>query len=1141
MGTEVASLFGVIELEDRLTPALRNARGSLDSFGGQLERIGGGLVGFGGMMTALTAPIAAVGLAGLKAASDFENVLVQLKTFGGLGASELETVRQAALQMGADTMFSASDAADAMLELAKSGFTVTDAMTASADVLNLAAVGEMDMAEAAGVVSTALAQFGLEAGDAAEAVDLLAAGALASRADVRSLAEGLGNVGPVAKQFGLSLEDTIATLGVFSNAGIEGAEAGTQLKSLLLNMSSDRAQTAFNELGVSLYDASGNARNFDTVIGDLDSALSGMSVEDQNRLMKDLAGAYGITGLSALLAADGIDAMQAAMGEAPGAAAMAQAAMSTFSGVLEGLKGSIETLLITALMPLMNDVLTPLASSVTKVVNAMTAWANANPALTSQIVKIGGALLVLFPTLVAIGGVMVALSHTAALASVGLGVLLNPLIAIPLAIGTFLAAGDTLGRFLQDIGDAADWARGGLQELQGGLKLLEVGEDYGMVFVRQGLRDIGSALLSIPVSLLSNLAGAFENITGIDLSALGGQISSAFENLTGIDTSALGAAISNAVNSVTGFDFSGLTTALTNNLDLAINVGLSALAIVAGGPLAIGIGLAKLVASAIATDFLGIGTFLQQSGIAESIEGAFETVKAQIAGAIQSVFGGGGGGELAQISAEGLVNVAGGGGLGELIMKSLGLDNVQMPNFQPLIDLLEGGFEQLKDIIEPVLTNNIGPGLQDLGNGLKGFIDNLSGTDAGIFETVGQGLVLLGGALATMLTGMVAAGGEMLGDLMSGIGAALPDIGAGLNDVITALSLAAGGDPGAALIKLGEGVGSFISAIGGFSGPIADELIEALEQITGLDFPSVEEGLSAFKQGFEDAGKALEIIFDNIKRGLERFFLGAKITIMGGIEDLRQEIINLTTGSALGTVDIAPNIDVDLRNAKLELAGMDLADVITEALGAQSAAGNIDMSQIVRSGMIQLPLGEMIEIVPDEAFGVRGRDAIVEALQTAVMTGDTEAFSALVPLAMELDIPIDPLIEQMRDITLMAGAAERYRATATADVTVVPGRIIVDALRVAVMSGIASIGTGGSGGGGGAGHGAQVPIFAEGGVMPYTGLAHLEAGERVLNPEESRNYNGGGRGGGNTYHVTIYGESPYDLYRVLEQARRDNE
>lgn len=505
MATTVSSLSVEIGADiSGLTRGLNTATSAVSTFamgiGGGLKSLGDQASNISTQLSGLTQPLADALSSGIEAASGFEDVMMQLETFGGLAGEELQAVSDLALQLGANTKFSAQDAANAMLELTKSGMDVSDAMTAAKSALDLAAVGNMDMATAAGIVSTTLAQFGLDATDAQMAVDLLAAAANASQADVMDMAQALQNVGPVASQFGLSLEDTSAALAVFANNGILGAEAGTQLKSLLLNLgTNDQAKQRLDELGVSFDDVINGTTDFNTFLEQVNTALAGLTPAEKAAAMKDLAGAFGITGFSALLSAGGIDEMKAAMDEAPSASFLASEAMKTFSGKTEQLTGSVENLKIKALTPLMDNVLGPLVEKITAVVNEVADWTTKNPELTQTITTVGFGVAALGIGLGVLGGVATAVGTIMTGLGAIFGVISLPVLGLIAAVGVLIAV-------INDPTIGAGWAAflGALDNLkivldavvlnvQGSLDNIAVG-------FRSFIRDIEGELLKLQVS-----------------------------------------------------------------------------------------------------------------------------------------------------------------------------------------------------------------------------------------------------------------------------------------------------------------------------------------------------------------------------------------------------------------------------------------------------------------------------------------------------------------------------------------------------------------------------------------------------------------------------------------------------------------
>lgn len=404
---EVASLFGTLDLRDNASAALRafdsgmaNVETRLASFGGKVQSVGISI-------SAITAPLVAFGATGVKVASDFEGALAEISARTGVVGADLKRISDFALQMGADTAFSAQQAADAFLQLLTSGQDTTQAMATLPHVLTAAAASGEDLGRTADLLTDIMAAFGLGVESAGDVVDALARAAGASSADMASLGMGFANVGPIARQFGISVKDTAAILAVFAENGIKGSEAGTQLRSMLNQMTrdTDESRAAWTRLGTSMYDAAGNVRPIADVMQDIRRGLEGMSQEQRIQTIKDLGGAYGQMGLAALTAGDPLRAMLGLMDGSATAADVAAARMNTFAGRLETLRGSIQTLQIKAMTPLMES-LKPLLERVTDVVNRITDWVDKNPEATATIIQIVGAVAGLGAGLTTVGTII---------------------------------------------------------------------------------------------------------------------------------------------------------------------------------------------------------------------------------------------------------------------------------------------------------------------------------------------------------------------------------------------------------------------------------------------------------------------------------------------------------------------------------------------------------------------------------------------------------------------------------------------------------------------------------------------------------------------------------------------------------------
>lgn len=435
IGANIAGLTtGINEANNKVNTFKTGFENKLDSIGGKLTQLGTGL-------SMALAPLTGFGYAGIQTAQSFENAMTEISTRTGLVGEDLKSIERYALRMGSATIFSAQDSAEAFLQLLTSGQSVEEAFVTLPEVLAAAAASGADLGSSADLITDIMASFGLEADQAGTVTDALSRAAGASSADMISLGQGFANVGGVANMFGISVNETAAILALFSENGIKGSEAGTQLRSMLLNMNRDTkpVNEAWRELGISMYDSEGKIRPLKTVITELDEALDGMTTEDQNRLMSQLAGSYGILGLNALRGSISMDDMQEAMEGSTTAAEISEAKMQTLTGKFDELGGSVETLMIEAFTPFNEDVLKPMAENLTEIVNSITNWVKENPQLTQQIIVLAGGAIALGAALL-VGGTLIT-GFSAALTGLRIAALFlsGPIGMLVLAVGGLIA------------------------------------------------------------------------------------------------------------------------------------------------------------------------------------------------------------------------------------------------------------------------------------------------------------------------------------------------------------------------------------------------------------------------------------------------------------------------------------------------------------------------------------------------------------------------------------------------------------------------------------------------------------------------------------------------------------------------------
>lgn len=308
------------------------------------DKVGKGMLIAGGAMAA------GLGYA-VKTAADFDKAMSGVKAVADATGGEMDQLRASALKAGADTAFSASQAAQAESELAKAGVSVNDILHGGLiGSMNLAAAGNIDLADAATISAQAMNIFNLRGRDVGHIADVLTAGANKSAAGVGDLGQALQQGGLVAKQTGFTLEDTVATLSAFADSALIGSDAGTSLKTMLqrLTPQSKEAADKMAELGFSAYDAQGNFVGLPKLAGEMRDSFKDLSPQARNAAMALIFGSDAVRGANILYkqGEGGIRKYIKAVDDQGAAQRMAATQMDNLAGDVEQLKGSLETLFI---------------------------------------------------------------------------------------------------------------------------------------------------------------------------------------------------------------------------------------------------------------------------------------------------------------------------------------------------------------------------------------------------------------------------------------------------------------------------------------------------------------------------------------------------------------------------------------------------------------------------------------------------------------------------------------------------------------------------------------------------------------------------------------------------------------------------
>lgn len=269
-----------VDLSGMTTKAGQGAR-ALEALGG--PRIKAGIADVGKQIKdnlglGLAAGVAAASVSAVNLEATFSQTMAQVAASAQVPAEQMQRLNDLAIKLGADTAFSAGEAADAMLELSKAGLSpaTIESGALSATLTQAAASGD-NLKDSASAIGNALNMFNLKGAQAAEVAAAFAGGANASTAEVKDLAMGLAQVGPGAASMGMSLQETVGVLAAFNNAGLSGSDAGTSLKTMLTSLvpSSQKATSMMEQLG--LYTA------------DVDESLRVLSENGMRNVSRDSA------------------------------------------------------------------------------------------------------------------------------------------------------------------------------------------------------------------------------------------------------------------------------------------------------------------------------------------------------------------------------------------------------------------------------------------------------------------------------------------------------------------------------------------------------------------------------------------------------------------------------------------------------------------------------------------------------------------------------------------------------------------------------------------------------------------------------------------------------------------------------------
>lgn len=628
--------------------------------GAATKALGEGITDLGSSMTlGLTVPIVAAGGAAISVAANFDDAMSQVQGALGDASADTEGLRQLALQLGSDTVFSATEAAQAMVELAKGGLTEADikggALAASMD---LAAAGQLNLADAAETTVQMMGSFGLGAGDATRIANALAGAANASSADVSDLTQAMSQCSAQASLAGWSLEDTAAALALFADHGVKGSDAGTSLKTMLQRLSAptDQAADAMEAYGLEVRDSNGKMKDITGIADELTGKLGTLSDAERDAALQTIFGSDASRAAAILMqsGSEGLQKYIAATNDATAAETMANAQKGELSWALENMGGAIESASIafgSALAPAITAV-AGVIGNVAEAFASLPSGAQTAIAVVLALVAAVGPLLVVFGSVVAM---LPALSENLLMLGGAFAVPLAPALAVAAAIAavvavlvtlwntsetfraTVLAAVDAISAKVQEIcAFLAPYVQAFVDQL---VLTVQTAMDVLLPIIEAALTVIISIVVPVLTSIMDTVANVFATIlatvTNV-MAALSSIIQGAWQVIQGIFQTVLGL----IVGVVTG-DFSMMSSGVSgilNGMSSIISGILQGILSVFSGIWnsikSVAVGACNAVTGAVSGAFNGIRSVIENamSGAKSTVSNALDAISGFFAG-----------------------------------------------------------------------------------------------------------------------------------------------------------------------------------------------------------------------------------------------------------------------------------------------------------------------------------------------------------------------------------------------------------------------------------------------------------------------------------------------------------------------------
>lgn len=337
-------LFVTLAIKDTaykqgLKDAESNASSSTSKIGGAFKTVGKVAKT---AMAAGSAAAVAFTKTSIDAGMNFDTAMSQVAATMGTTVDKIGNVEAKAEEMGRTTKYTATEAAEGMNILAQAGLSADEQISGIGTVLNLASAGAMSLEESASYTAGAVKGFGDSMGNASYYADLMAKGATLANTNVRGLGEAFSGSAATAKNYGQAADSVTLSLLRLAEQNVTGSEASTALNRAMADLytPTDDASKALNQLGVSVYEANGDAKDFNDLVDELNGSLQGMTAEQKNNALATIFTTQGLQAFNKMTASSDATVQKFWKGIQDSSGSAAQQAATQ----LDNLKGDITLL-----------------------------------------------------------------------------------------------------------------------------------------------------------------------------------------------------------------------------------------------------------------------------------------------------------------------------------------------------------------------------------------------------------------------------------------------------------------------------------------------------------------------------------------------------------------------------------------------------------------------------------------------------------------------------------------------------------------------------------------------------------------------------------------------------------------------------